>query len=156
MHVRPADEGNDQIAIRGLVEEHLGVARGDDLGAVLIGYAGHHLVDLALAEDLEVGVGLVQEEHRTGIRVHTGQQEQGLLQPPPGRGEIEADPALPVAEHDLAPFGNVTRRVELRPEQAADPLRQLPPLLGPLVMDPVAEMRRLASTSSPAGVGTGT
>ena len=109
-------------------------------GAVFIGHAGHHLVGLALAEDFEVGIGLVQEEHRTGIRIHIGQQEQGLLQPPPGRGEIETDPALPVAEHDLAPLGNVTRRVELRSEKAADPLRQLPPLLGPFVMDPVAEI----------------
>ena len=78
-------EGDHRVRAGGFGEEHLGVAGGHDLAAVLGREFADECVDLPLAENLQVGVRLVQEQDRAGVRVQVGEDEQGLLEAPPGR-----------------------------------------------------------------------
>ena len=43
-------------------------------------HIGEQPVDLALAQNLQVRVGLIEEQNGAGIRIHVRQQEQRLLQ----------------------------------------------------------------------------
>ena len=78
--MRPADEGHDHVLTRRLVQQHLGVTGSDDLTAGLARDIGEQAVYLTLAENLEMRVGLVEEQNGSRIRVHVREQEQGLLQ----------------------------------------------------------------------------
>lgn len=81
--MRPADEGDDRVPARGLIQKDLGVACGDDLTAPLGRRVGDHPVDLPLAQDLQMPVGLIQQQHGTGVALHVGKDEEGLLEPAP-------------------------------------------------------------------------
>ena len=118
--VRMADKGHDHVAARGLVEQHLGVTGGDDLTAALARHFGEQTVDLALAENLQVRVRLVQQQNGARIRVHVRQQQQRLLQAAAGGRQVEPDAPLAIGHHDLAASGDVPRGIELSAEQTPD------------------------------------
>ena len=135
--VRHADEGHHHVAAGGLVEQHLGVAGGDDLTAAFARHLGEQAVDLALAENLQVRVRLVQQQHRARIRVHVRQQQQRLLQAAAGGRQVEPDAlvlraALAIGHDNLAASGDVPRGIEPGAEQALDLLRPV----GPMAMMP--------------------
>ena len=58
-------------------------ACGDDLTAPLGRRVADHPADLPLAQDLQMRVGLIQQQHGTGVAVHVGKDEEGLLEPAP-------------------------------------------------------------------------
>ena len=62
-----SDKGNDHVAVGSFIEDDFRMAGRDHLGALLRSYVREELVNLALAQNLEVGVGLVQQEDRFGI-----------------------------------------------------------------------------------------
>ena len=95
---------------------------------------------MALAENLQVRVGLVQKEDRAGVRIEIGQEEQGLLQSTSRGGEIEGHPSFPVAHGDLATLRDVAGRLQLRAEETVNLLDQLPPVLRTLFPDTVTEV----------------
>ena len=55
--MRLADEGDDDVALGGLLQQHLGMRGDDDLVAGLSCRLRQHIVDLALPEDFEMGSG---------------------------------------------------------------------------------------------------
>ena len=138
--VGPADERDHQVPVRRLVEEHLGVAGRDDLSTALARRVRDQAVDLTLAEDLQVRVGLVQQEDRAGVRIEIGQEEQGLLESATRGGEIESHPPFPVAHGDLATLRDVAGRLQLRAEEAVNLFDELPPVLRTVLADVVAEV----------------
>ena len=138
--VRFADEGDDQVPVGGFVQEHLRVAGRDDLGAAVRGDLGYQAVCLALAEDFEMRVGFVQQDDRAGVGVHVGEDQEGLLQSPPARREVEGHAALAVPHGDLPPLRHVAGLVERRPEERLDPRHQRVPPVGRLVEDAEAQV----------------
>ena len=60
--MRFAYEGDNQILFGGFVQKYLGVAGRSNLGAALRGDLGYQAVYLALAEDFEMRVRLVQRD----------------------------------------------------------------------------------------------
>ena len=81
--MRSPDERHNHVAVGGLVEHDLRVAGGDDLRSLLLRGLGQQPVRLTLTQDLEVGVGLVQQEHGAGVGVQMCQQQKRLLEAPP-------------------------------------------------------------------------
>ncbi len=132
--VRLTDEGDHHVAVSRLVEDDLRMTGGDDLAAGLGRLIGEHLVDLPLAQYLQVRVGLVEEQHGARIHGHVREQEQRLLLAAPARRQIECDPlARAVVHDDLAPLLDVARPVEPRAEQRLDPLSDALPFLLPVL-----------------------
>ena len=74
------NERDNQIPTGGFIEKHLRMTRRDDLVAAFQGHLGDQLIGLALAKDLQMCVGFVQQNDRAGIGVHIRQDEQRLLQ----------------------------------------------------------------------------
>ena len=97
-------------------------------------------VDLALPQYLKVGVGLVEQQHGTGIGVHVREDQQSLLKPPAAGGEIKRGAVLAVAHGYLAPLVHVAGLVEVGPEQVTDLPGEPIPLLGPFTVDAKAEI----------------
>lgn len=58
-----ADEGNEHVAVSGLIDHDLGVAGGNDLAACPIGGLTQESLDLALPQNFQVGVRFVEQEH---------------------------------------------------------------------------------------------
>jgi hypothetical protein len=73
--VRPADEGDHDVAIGRLIQDDLRMTRRDDLTPLLTRSLCEHLVYLALSEDLKVGVRLVEKEDGPGIYRQVGKQQ---------------------------------------------------------------------------------
>ena len=63
--MRPANKSNYNIAIRSLVQYHLGMTGGYNLAALLASYLGQQLIDLPLTEDFKMGIGLIQQQDRS-------------------------------------------------------------------------------------------
>ena len=105
--MRLADECHHDVAVGSLVEEDFGVARGDDLAAGLGRHRRQHVVHLPLAENLQVGVRLIQEQHRPGIGCHVSEQEEHLLLPPAAGGKIKIDFAAAELHRQLAALGDM-------------------------------------------------
>ncbi len=61
--MRLANEGYKNIPISGLVKNYLGVACRDDLTGGLFRRLAQELVDLSLAENLQMCVRFVQQQH---------------------------------------------------------------------------------------------
>ena len=61
------------------------MAGGDDLRALLGSDVGEEIVDIALPEDFQVGVGFVKKQDSPRIGKHVAQEEKHLLAPPAGR-----------------------------------------------------------------------
>ena len=138
--VRLADKGHDHVAARGLVEQHLGVTGGDDLTAAFARHFSEQTVDLALAENLQVRVRLVQQQNGARIRVHVRQQQQRLLQAAAGGRQVEPDAPLAIGHHDLAARSDVPREIELSAEQTPNMHHQSVPWRRVLVVDLQAEI----------------
>ena len=116
------------------------MAGGHDLAAVLGREFTDKRVDLPLAENLQVGVRLVEEQDRARVRVQVGQDEQGLLKAPAAGREVEPDAPFPVAHRDLAALLDVERLVQFDTEEPVDPLLQVGPDVRALAMNPEAEV----------------
>ncbi len=126
--MRLSHERDHDVSVGGFVQQDLGVAGHQDLAPFLRRGVGEDLVGLALAQNLEVGIGLI-EKHR-GARVETqkGQQQQGLLHPSARRRQVEADAvARPVGHVDLSSLDDQRRSVELDTEQGPDSLGETLP-----------------------------
>jgi len=78
-------EGDDDIPICCFIEDYLRMARGDELRALLIRGLGQELVDLALAQNLEMRIRLIEEQDGVRIGVEVRQEQERLLQPMPRR-----------------------------------------------------------------------
>ena len=115
------------------------MAGSDDLATGGLRSIREQLIDLPLAKNLQVRIGLVQQEHRAGVRVHVCQKKQSLLEPPSRGGKVKLDPAFPVAHRDLATLGDVPRRSQFGCEQVLDPIDQIGPA-SPFLMNAVAEI----------------
>jgi hypothetical protein len=87
--MRLANERDNHVPIGGFVKDDFRMAGGNDLGALLRSNLGQELINLPLAQHLEVGVRLVQEQDGLGVRMEMGQQKQGLLQTASGTGQIQ-------------------------------------------------------------------
>lgn len=68
--VRRADESDDHVATGRLIEDDFRMADGDNLAASFVRLIGEHLVDLSLAQDLQVRVGLEGKGHSSTISCH--------------------------------------------------------------------------------------
>ena len=104
------------------------MAGGNDLALARSCHIGKQAVGLALAENVQVRIGFVQEQDRAGIRVHVGQKEESLLHAAPGRGHVKCRPAFAVAHNDLAALRHVTWRFDFHSKQVLDLRRQLFPV----------------------------
>ena len=138
--VGPADEGDHGVPVHGFMQQHLGVAGDHDLAAVGVGHLAQQLVGVTLAQDFEVGVGLVQQQHGARVGIQVGQQQQRLLQPASGGGEIEGNATLAIRHHDFAAFDQVAGWQELNPEQELHTAGELPPPVFRRLADPVAQV----------------
>jgi hypothetical protein len=69
--MRRTDEGDHCSTSRCLIEENLGVARGDNLGALFERDMSQSLVNLALSENFEMRVRFIEEQYapRVGIEM---------------------------------------------------------------------------------------
>ena len=138
--VRLAHEGDHRVGAGGFREQHLGVAGGHDLAAARFGQLADEGVDLTLAEDLQVGVRLVEQQDGARVRVQVGEEEKGLLESPAAGGEVEPDAPLPVAHRDLAALLDVERLIQLDAEEPLDPFRQVGPGVGAVAVDSKAQV----------------
>ena len=65
--MRLSNKCDDHVAVRGFVEQHLGMAGGDHLRTCAARGLGDQRIDLALAENFEMGVGFVEQQCRAGL-----------------------------------------------------------------------------------------
>ena len=102
--VRFADEGDNDISLCSFVQKHFGVAGCNNLVAAVRGELGYQAVYLALAEDFEMRVRLVQKDDGTRVGVHVGENQECLLKSPPACREIEGDVVLTIFRGDFSPL----------------------------------------------------
>jgi len=101
--VRLSHERDHDVTVGGFVQQDLGVAGHQYLAPFLRRGVGEDLVGLALAQNLEVGVGLVEKHGGARVQAQKGQQQQGLLHPAARRRQVEADVfARPIGHVDLS------------------------------------------------------
>ncbi len=74
-----ADKSDHYVAPGRFVQDHLRMASGDDLALRLLCGLGEHVVDLSLAQDLQVRIRLIEQQHRARVGRHVCEQEQSLL-----------------------------------------------------------------------------
>ena len=128
-------KSDQHVASGGFIEHHLGMAGCDDLTARFVRCLAQHLVDLPLAQDLEVSVGRVEKQHRTGVCGHVREQQHGLLLATTAGREVEPQVIMrPVGHRDLASLGDVLRLIEPASEQLVDALVKAPPSCGPILL----------------------
>ena len=65
--MRPTHKCHDHVPRRRFVEEHFGVARDHHLALLLTGGLAEDVVDLALAQNFQVGIWFVEEQY--GVRI---------------------------------------------------------------------------------------
>ena len=117
----------------------------DDLAAGLTRRLAQHLVDLALAQDFEVSVGLVEKQHRAGVGGHVREQQHGLLLASTAGREVEPQAIMgPVSHRDLASLGDVLRLIETASEQLVDALVKALPYCVPILLleDSIAQVAK--------------
>jgi len=103
--MRLPDEGHHHIPLRRFLQHHFGMAGSDDLGVRLGGDGGEQVINVPLPEDLQVGVRLVQQQHRAGVGQQMAQQQQHLLAAGAGRRYVQFHtPGLTKAQGNFAPF----------------------------------------------------
>ena len=103
-----AHECHDHVAIGRLVENHLGMTGRNNLAALFACGIGEDLVDLALAQNLQVRVRFVEKNDRAWVHGKVGEQQQRLLQPASGRRDVEMSASMvPIGHRHLAAFRDV-------------------------------------------------
>ncbi len=60
-----------------------------DLRTTLCGNIGQQVVDITLAQDFQMRIGFVEQQHRARVGEHEGQQHQHLLATAPRRGKVQ-------------------------------------------------------------------
>ena len=116
------------------------MTRGDDLASLFRGYLRQQSVSLALAQDLEMRIRLVEERDRAAIGVHVRQKQQRLLQSPSAGRDIERDPVFPVGHLDFAPFLHIAGLVESGAEEGFRPIGQKFPSVSAFLQHAVAQV----------------
>ena len=70
-------------------EDDLGVGDEDDLRSGLGGQFAEQDIDLALSQDFEVGIRFIYEQDAARMRMEVGEDQQHLLEAPPGERDVE-------------------------------------------------------------------
>lgn len=105
-----ADKGHHDIAIGSFLQDDLGMAGGDDLRVAGSGDFREQIIDVALAKDFQVGVGLVQKQHGAGVRQNVAKQEEHLLAAAARGGKVQFDAGgFAISQRQLGPFLDVDR-----------------------------------------------
>jgi len=140
--MRAAHEGDHDIALGCFVQDNFGVAGHDHLRGMLGGNLIDEIVDLALAENFEVGIRFIEEQDGVGIVVEIGEQESGLLQAAAGGGQVELNAAeFTITHSEFAAFGKVIWWQQLDAEKGADAGAKFQPaVVGFPRVDTVAEV----------------
>lgn len=82
--MRVAIEGHDLAWARG-IDEHFRVCGNHHLALSLVAQAAQDIVKLLLKEDVQMGVGFIQQDQAGRPRKHERKDEQHLMKPAPRR-----------------------------------------------------------------------
>ena len=93
-----------EIGVQRFIQNHFGMRHQYHLRIVLLRDVAQQHVDLFLPKDLQVGIGLVHQQHAAFVRVQVGKDQQHLLETAPRRRDVQRvfHPNLLVAKVDAA------------------------------------------------------
>lgn len=151
--LRMALEDQGEIAIQGLLHHHLGVGGHEHLAAIAISDRAQQGIDLLLAKDFQMGVGLIDQQHTAFVGIEVRQDEEHLLKAAASQGEIERPirSNLLVEQIEGASFvflGCGEGHLEEAPHQGGDLL----PIMRVVLMHHEAKIAQHLSCAAPAHV----
>ena len=74
------DQG--EIVVQGLLHYHLRMGGHQHLAAIAVGDGAQQGIDLLLTQDLQVGIGFIDQQHTPFMTLQVGQDQQHLLKAP--------------------------------------------------------------------------
>lgn len=133
--VGPAQERDDHVPAGRLVQNDLRMAGNEDLAFVGFGPFRQDLINLALPEDFQVGIRLVQKEHGLRVGRQVRQEKKRLLHSAAGRRDVQLDAgAVQVAHRNLRPLLQMLRLLDCDAEKPLHLFDESGPALGAVLL----------------------